>query len=469
MEHPPQAAPDAPPRRHDRSAVAIANASLFNVGYLMLGRRRLAAATGLVTLVLVALLATAFRSAWFEAVVLLWWAALIGHGWILAGRAPSSSRGGRRVPALCVTLPVLAAVGLLRFDAAGIEDTVAQARRDGDCAEARDALDAVWFGHRLAAAPATARGDRTADACRRLAAAADELETGLTGDIAGLRDGHAALAAVLADAPGHERMVGATLERFLAGLPAADPCATAGITDWLRSRKASGDVLDRSEGAVARTAPTALVRCGDRLMSGRSWQTARSRYEQLLALYPGDALAAEARAGARKATRAIELAAVRELLKADDGEEPRYCAAPAKYTGADARGGGVNRALFVGDDEHASALPKKWRTTDPADAVLVVCLGEQRFGPVQQSCPYTYGGGKIVTVRFHKIEIPVKVYELRTGEAVADTEVRIGGGSCPAVIPYTSFGTDTGPPTKDYVDPSRGDVRAAFEALVTGD
>lgn len=469
MEHPPQAVPDAPPRPHDRPAVAIANASLFNVGYLMLGRRRLAAATGLVTLVLIVLLATAFRSTWFEVVVLLWWAALIGHGWILAGRTPSASRGGQRVPALCVTLPVLATVGLLRIDAAGIEGTVAQARRDGDCARALDALDTVWFGHRLAAAPVAARGDATADACRRLAAAADELATGLTGDTTGLREGYAALAAVLADAPGHERMVGATLGRFLGGLPTADPCTTAEITDWLRSRKASGDVLDRSGGAVARTAPTALVRCGDRLMSGRSWQTARSRYEQLLAQYPGDALAAEARAGAKKAAQAIELAKVRELLKADDGEEPEYCSTPAKYTGAAARGDGVNRALFVGDDEHTSSLPEKWRTTDPADAVLVVCLGEQGYGPVQRSCPYSYDGGKIVTVRFHEIEIPVKAYELRTGKVVADSEVRIGGGSCPAVIPYTTFGTDTGPPTKDYVDPSDGDVRAAFESLVNGD
>ncbi|MBE1536641.1 hypothetical protein [Actinomadura algeriensis] len=467
MEPPTQAVREAPPpRTHDRLAVAVANASLFNVGYLMMGRRRLAAATGPVTLVLIIVLASAARSTWFEIVFLLWWLGLIGHAWHLA--RPHAAHGGHRVVALCVTLPVLATVGVLRVDAVAIDGTAAQARRDGDCAEALDALREIWFGHRLAAAPLAARGDDTVRACRRLDRAADELTTALTGDTTALKAGFDGLAAVLAGPPGHERMVGATLDRFLKGLPTQDPCGTVKVTDWLRARKPSKNLLDRTTGVVDRTAPAALVKCGDTLMSADSWHSARSRYLQLVRQYPGNALIAEAEAGAEKATLAIELANVRELLKAADGSQPTYCSAPARYSGAKAYGDGTNRAIFYGDDDYASRLPDKWRTTDPTEAVLVVCMEEPEYGPVQQSCPYSYDGGKRVTVKFHKIEIPLKAYELKTGEEVSDTKIRIGGGSCPSVIPYTTFGgVDTGPPTKDYVDPSDSDVRGAFESLIT--
>ncbi|OLT31148.1 hypothetical protein BJF79_09150 [Actinomadura sp. CNU-125] len=470
MEEPTQAVPDAPPppRKHDRLAVAAANASLFNVGYLMMGRRRLAAATGLVTLVLIIVLTTAARSTWFEIVFLLWWLGLIGHGWHLA--RPHAAHGGYRVVALCVTLPVLATVGVLRVDAVAIDGTAAQARRDGDCAKALDALRGIWFGHRLTAAPLAARGDDTVRACRRLEKAAAELTTALTGDTTALKAGFDGLAAVLADVPGHERMVGATLDRFLKGLPTQDACVTARLTDWLRARKLSKDLLAPTTAVVDRTAPAALVKCGDALMSSDSWNSARSRYQQLERLYPGNALITEAKAGAKKATLAIELANVRELLKTDEGSQPEYCSSPAQYSGAKAYGDGTNRALFYGDDDYASQLPGKWRTTDPTEAVLVVCMDEPKYGPVQQSCPYSYDGGKRVTVKFHRIDIPLKAYELRTGKVVSDTKVRIGGGSCPAVIPYTTFGgVDTGPPTKDFVDPSDSNVRAAFESLITGD
>ncbi|QFG20117.1 tol-pal system YbgF family protein [Actinomadura sp. WMMB 499] len=472
MERPTRAVPDAH-RPHGRLAVAVANASLLNVGYLMLGRRRLAAVTGMVTLVLVVALATAVRSAWLEVVLLLWWAALVGHGWGLAAAArraeDRTARRERLVVALCCALPVLATVSVLRVDAAGIDGTVAQARRDGECAEALEALDEVWFGHRLVAAPMTARGDATTRACRRVEEAADDLAAGLAGDLGALAEGFDGLAAVQADSSGHGRMVGAALERFLSGLPADDPCTTVRVTDWLRGRKAGHDLFDRSAAVVARTAPPALVDCGNAFLDRESWVEARTHYRKLLDQYPDDGRAGEARKGAEKATLAIELANVRELLDGGSGSQPEYCSAPAKYGGAEPYGDGTNRAIFVGDGEHTGELPGGWRTTDPADAVLVVCLGEQDYGPVQRSCPYTYGGGKRTTVRFHEIEIPAKAYELRTGELVSDTAIRIGGGSCPAVIPYTTFGTDTGPPTKDYVDPSGADVRAAFESLIKGD
>ena len=50
MYQPMQPTPEPTPRSHDAVAVAIANASLLNIGYLMLGRRRLALVTGLITI-----------------------------------------------------------------------------------------------------------------------------------------------------------------------------------------------------------------------------------------------------------------------------------------------------------------------------------------------------------------------------------------------------------------------------------
>ncbi|MGA8115707.1 MAG: hypothetical protein WCA46_18765, partial [Actinocatenispora sp.] len=151
MEHqtylPPEpAAPVA--RTVDPLAVAVGNASLLGVGYLMLGWRRLAAGTGLVTLVLVVLLASAYRTTWFEVVVALWWVALVAHGWHLArGRTRPAQVRGPRLVALCATVPVLLVVTLLRVDAARIEQSVTEARAGGDCAQASNALARLWFGH----------------------------------------------------------------------------------------------------------------------------------------------------------------------------------------------------------------------------------------------------------------------------------------------------------------------------------
>jgi hypothetical protein len=51
--------PEPTPVRPDRLAVAIGNASLLGVGYLLLGRRAWAVVTGLVTLVFLVLLGAA--------------------------------------------------------------------------------------------------------------------------------------------------------------------------------------------------------------------------------------------------------------------------------------------------------------------------------------------------------------------------------------------------------------------------
>ncbi|KUL23233.1 tetratricopeptide repeat protein [Streptomyces regalis] len=472
MDYPTHTVPSepAPPegRAHDPLAVALGNASLLGVGYLMLGRRKLAVAAVVVTVVLVSVLASVARP-WCEVVVLLWWAAVIAHGWFLAARRTRRVAVRRlRLVALGVTVPVLLTVGLLRFDASRIERSVTGARESGDCADVLTAQDRVWFGHRIADAPLTVRGDETVQACHRLRTAKDRLTTGLTGDTGALKAGFATLASVLTD-PGNDKTVEAVLNGFLSGLPAKEPCDTVTVTDWLRERKPSHNVLDRSADTATRTAPAALVGCGDDLLADKDWEKARTRYQQLLDQYPDDALTAKARGGVKKTTLTIELANVRSLLKGSTYLEPEYCDTPAKYSGAAPYGKGTNRALFYGNKYYADLLPAEWKATDAAHAVLVVCADDDEDGTAVRTCPYENKTFPQFPrkVTFHKIAIPVKVYELRTGKLVADRKVQIGGASCPEVLEYETYGpTDLGPPSDVQVTESKADVRDAFRPLI---
>ncbi|WP_328748957.1 hypothetical protein OHT57_26265 [Streptomyces sp. NBC_00285] len=462
----PSSAPDEP-RAPDPMAVALGNASLLGVGYLMLRRRGLALAAVAGTTVLVWRLVTT-TSPSYEVALLGWWAAVVAHGWFLA-RGGGGSRGAvrrQRLVALGITLPVLLAVGLLRFDASRIGRSVTEARESGDCARVSDAQDRVWFGPRLADAPLTARGDEAVAACDRLRTAGAELSTALTGDTEALTEGFDTLASVLAE-DGNEKTAEATLNGFLGGLPAKDPCDTATVTDWLRDRKWSHDLLERTADAAGRTEPAALVGCGDDLLADGDWEEARTDYDRLLSRYPGSGLADRARKGARKATLSIELANVRGLLHSETGTQPEYCSNPAQYSGAKPMGKGTNPALFYTSDQYGTTsdypkrFPGSWKAGDATDAVLVVCMGEGASGDSVETCPYrSESTDNVGYVSFHKIEIPVKVYELRTGRLVANRKIQISGTSCPATI-YTAETT-----VSVYVDPSKSDVRSAFRPLV---
>ncbi|QYN22177.1 hypothetical protein [Amycolatopsis sp. DSM 110486] len=455
---------DEPPwvsvRRASPAAVAVGNASFLGVGYLLLGRRGLAVLNVVGTVVLAVLLVTAFPTVWFEIVVLVWWAAGIVRGWFLAG-PPARSRWRDWVVALAVAVPVLVVAALLRFDAVSIARDVADARDSGDCAKAEAALDRVWFGHRLADAPLAAEGDATAEACGRLRAAAEALAGGLPGNTGQLKTGFDALAGVRTDLPGHERMADVVLDGFLAKLPAQNPCDLAVDTDWLRTRHEAADVVDR-------TRPGALVACGDTLLAAGDWQNAGTRYQQVLDQYPRRAVAARATEGVRKAKVAGELANVRSLLS--NTTAPEYCTKPAPYSAAPPYGKGTNHAIFSGNDDFTNRLPADWRVTDPTKAVLIVCAGDDTNGTAVRTCQYENHTFPELPddVTFHKIAIPLKAYELRTGKLVADTKVEIGGTSCPPSVSYTSYGyTDLGPPSDMPVDASDADVRAAFASLIT--
>ncbi|WP_210590386.1 hypothetical protein [Streptomyces sp. GESEQ-35] len=460
----PEPAPDRG-GAHDPLAVALGNASLLGVGYLLMRRWRLAIAAVAVTVILLSQVVSTEQES-YEIAVLVWWAAVVIHGWYLAGRGAHRVAVRRqRLVALGVTLPVLLTVGLLRFDASRIGQSVSDARERGDCAGVWSAQDEVWFGHRVADAPLAARGDETVRACERLQTARNQLSGALTGDTDALEDGFDRLASVLAE-PGNEKTVETTLNGFLGSLPAEDPCDTVTVTDWLRDREPSKGIVDRTAEAVERTEPAALDDCADGLMAEDSWDAARKYYERLLNRYPHDDLADQAQKGARKATLSIELDHVSGLLSGGSGSQPGYCSSPAQYSGAKPMGKGTNRALFYAYDEYntdfSKQLPGSWKASDATDAVLVVCMGEETYGSSVETCSYYKSGysGAASNVTFHKIAVPVEVYELRTGKLVAKRTIQINGKSCPGSIFAAANAAS------EYVTESKSDVRSAFQSLV---
>ncbi|WP_163511274.1 hypothetical protein [Fodinicola acaciae] len=462
MDRQTMAAPDIPPvdRSRDALAVALGNASMLGAGYLMLGRLWLALGTTLASGLLVILMATVLPYVWFEALVILWWLALIAHGWLLAGGYTHlvASRFHRLVAA-SVTVPLLLCVVVLRADAFVINWGFSDARRHGDCAQALKIDGRIWLGHRVADAPLMAADDNTARICWRLQEARRQLASALSsGDTADLESAYRGMERILSKAPGHERMVQVVLDPFLRGIPAKSPCVTAAITDWLGQRFESHDMLDRSTPVARRAAPAALAGCGDILLAASAFASARGRYQQVIDQYPSSPFLAKAQDGVRRATLAIELADVRGLIADTSGTG--YCDYPAAYSGAPPYRKGYNRTVFLGDDTYTQHLPAGWRTTDAANATLVACAGEAEFGSAVRTCPYrdlTTGAGSYVT--FYRVSVPIKAYELRTGNLVVNTKVQIGGSSCPDRLHTADL--------QLFVTPSASDIEDAFRPMIT--
>lgn len=214
---------------HDPLAVAVGNGCLLGVGYLLIGRRGLALGTGLVTVVLLALLAVSGSSA-VEVVVLVWWVALVGHGW-WAGRRTAVLHPRARWIGLVPTVVVLLAVASLRVNAASVAASLDEARARGDRPGAVLAQQRSWLGSRLADAPPAADADDTLEACRWLQDARDRLSVALSPNSRELGTAYGEIRQVLTSAPGHERMVEVALDDFVARLPALDGCAATEIIE----------------------------------------------------------------------------------------------------------------------------------------------------------------------------------------------------------------------------------------------
>ncbi|WP_157229114.1 hypothetical protein [Nocardia brevicatena] len=108
--------PSTPAPARDPWAVALADASLLGIGYLMVGRRRVAFGSAPVTLVLITVLTCVVRSVWFEIVLAAWWAMVTVYGGVLGSRPPRSRLWRQRVIAFAATVPILVAFAVLRVD-----------------------------------------------------------------------------------------------------------------------------------------------------------------------------------------------------------------------------------------------------------------------------------------------------------------------------------------------------------------
>jgi hypothetical protein len=374
----------------------------------------------------------------------------------------------QRVTAFAVTLPILLVIGMLRFTAARIGGDVAAAREAGDCAGVTATVQKYWFGHRVADAPRTARDENDVDYCARIDVARSRLETVLTGgDTKELAFGFGILGSVLKE-PGQEQTVATALDEFLTSLPKNEACANVQIAAWLRTRTPDHTSLDRSRVVAPQIEPNALLGCADKRAGGQQWVEARGLYQQLVDRYPKAKQTVRARAGVQKANLSIELGNVRSLV-ADEG----YCSKPARYSGAAPYRHGLNRALFLGDaDEYTDKLPSQWQTTDPYRATLIVCAETPTEGTPVRTCPYTsheHPGSFPVDVTFHKIAIPLKAYELRTGRLVASTTLQIDGTACPRSFAFESYVeyVDYVPSTQDVIT-TNATIQAAFKPVVVG-
>jgi hypothetical protein len=443
--------------------VALGNASLCGVGYLMLGHRRAAVGTGLITLTLLAILGGAARTLWFEIVVLVWWLALVAHGWYLAGGWPGrrrTDRSGSLIVGAAFFAVVLAAFSLLRLQVASINSQVSAATRAGDCKRAAAALDRRWAFDYLADAPGAVRRNEAGSVCTQVGAVAARLDTVVTsGDPTGLPSALQDLSSILAAKPRYERIVTRALDDFLARLPLRNPCTNKIITDNLGSYDKQDPLQGPAQATVSRLEPAALVGCGDQALASTDWTGAKALYQQALNEYPNSPLALRAFAGLVTANQEIELDHVRTVLGTDTTNTV-YCSNPSAWSGDAAyRAVSPNRVLLRGDTTYVDQLPGDWVVTDVTKAVLVACMSPKEQGDVVESCPYRDEvNGNLVTVNFHKIAIPIRVIEVRTGQDVADLRVQVSGASCPS--------TTTGPPgdpsvLDKYVDAPDSAVSAA--------
>jgi hypothetical protein len=466
----PGAPPKQPHRRvHDPLAVALGNASLLGLGYFLV-RRRLFGILGLVGTAALVVLLYNRRQVGYEYGLLGWWLLQIAHGWILARLQPVRAASvPKRLVALAVTVVVLAAVAFQRYDVQRIDEEAVAARDAGDCAGVRAAQDKYGPGHRLADGPRTVRVEADVAACDSIDVVADKLRAATAaGDVFAIGSAFNQLSTILRQ-PDQVHTVGKVVDRFVDSFPLGNPCRTMAVTDWLRTRKQAGTILDRPNALVPRIEPNALLGCADAQAARADWPNARSTYQLLVTRYPRAKQAIRARAGIQRADHAIlqakiraELARVRELVSSGE-----YCATPAKYSPAPRLRRGVNRAAFFGS-EYTRRLPSQWRGSTADNSALVVCAGEETTGSAVRTCRYTpfIGSGGATDVTFYKIAVPVRVYELRTGRLIRTSKVQISGSVCPPTISYTTYNGIGGPDPYQEVKPTAATIQAAFRPLV---
>ncbi|MFC9691206.1 hypothetical protein ACFTSF_21820 [Kribbella sp. NPDC056951] len=448
--------------KDDRLAAALGNASLLGVGYMLLRRWRLAIAAQVITVALVLILVSQ-KALWCEIALAVWWVAVVVHGWTAAGKPGTRPVREQRVMALCVTVPVLLAGGFFRYDAAGIQRDVAEARAAGDCAGVTAAQSKARYGDRVADAPGIEKLGADVEACAELREIARMLPGTLPGHTNLLAEQFEKLDAVLAK-PGQDKTVEKVLDEYLGSLTAQSPCNTVKLATWLRDRQKTRNILDKAGPVGDGLVPGNQFACAQSEAKAAQWRAASYRYRELIARYPKAPVTSKARAALVVATLKVQLLDIRGLI--DSGE---YCAKPAAYGGAPRYRGGVNRALILGAQEgYASQLPSQWKTTVPTNASVVICTEEVEDGPAIRTCPYVREGYNFDFYRtFRKVVVPVKVYAMRTGRLVKAAKVVIDGPACPAVYTDSSgLLPIAGETISTPVEPTAANIRAAFQPLL---
>lgn len=420
----------------DALATALGNATLLGVGYLLRGRKLAAACATVVSVTLMVIIANAAQPAWFWRVtLLLWWLAMIGHGWLSARRSaravtpyavvepvPSPQpapkprpvvRRQRAVAATAAAVTLVGAVGLA-LDARRIEASAADAHRSGDCAKATEILERIGARHRLVDPYVAGRTRRSLEACDLLlaafrdadsqpdiasqalaryldhpsalwpqardvffdlllAAAREELTRSLSGDdTSPLAHAVELLTAALALHRGRADDVNVVLDDYVGRLPDIRPCYAMAHLEWVDRSDAFVGVADH----VAAVAPSILVNCGMELLED-SPQEAREIFQTVLDRYPKADAAETARELVDKADTILEELRLREVL--GGGSEASYCEAPVPSRGAPAyRGRGPHLIVVAEDvpppDDH---IPMDERSYD--DGVLAQTLPSQWF------------------------------------------------------------------------------------------
>ncbi|WP_405059721.1 hypothetical protein OG474_44305 [Kribbella sp. NBC_01505] len=448
--------------KDDRLAVAIGNASLLGIGYLLLRRWRLAIASMMMTAALVALLLVE-KALWPQIVMAVWWVAVVVHGWMLAGKPGPRPVAEQRVIALCVTVPVLLAGVFFRVEAAGIQSDVAEAREAGDCAGVTAAQQKARYGDRVADGPGIERLGVDVEACAELRQIASRLQTTWSGDTDTLAKEFEKLRLVLAK-PGQEKTVEKVLDEYLGTVTKGGPCPTAKLATWLRNRPEGHNVLDKSRSVGDGLVPDAQFACAQTEIKAAQWRPASNRLQELIGQYPKAAISPKARVALAAVTLKVQLLDLRALI--ENGE---YCTNPAGYSGAPRYGPGVNRALFLGEPEgFTSQLPTKWKTASPIDASVVICTEALEDGPAIRTCPYVREGYDFNFYRtFRKVVVPVKIYSMRSGQLVKSAKVVIDGPACPEV--YTDDSAllpIAGSTISTPVEPTAANIRVAFQPLL---
>lgn len=511
-------------RRADPLAVALGNATLFGVGYFLQRRRLAAICAAVVSLILLVVIAVVGQPAWLWRVTLvLWWLAMIVHGWLSARRAarpaaPAAAaeavplekpvvRRQRRIAAAAAAVVLVSAVGVA-VEARLLEASAANSHRAGDCTEARETLERIGARHRLVDPYVARRTESSREACRLLQAsfrnarvlpeeAADLMaryadhpsalwpdaserhldlllragETELTlslsdEDTSSLEHGVELLTRVLEMDSGLAGEVNQILNAYVRQLRGADACGATAAIDWIVEHDPLDDLADR----VATVAPSILLACGDGLLEDSPYE-ARDVYRTLLDRYPDADTTEAARDGLDEAEAVLEEDALRSVFR---GFGPGYCEEPIPYRRAPAyRGGGPHLVLVDEDvempDEHIAPDERTY------DTVLNHSLPSEWIAeevtdatlvlcassePGQRLATCPYEGG--LTLPLHRQRIHVRAYEIRTAEVAFEVTMEIGNNGCPQVIHYPRLAQ----PTLLYAPTVPEQVRSALRPRI---